>query len=64
MVPPACARVAFPTVLGGIILVLVLLVFPVVVAMSGAIAAAILGKSLKDDAEQVHAGSELIELNR
>jgi hypothetical protein len=51
-------------VLGGIILVLVLLVFPVVVAMSGAIAAAILGWSLKDDAEQVHAGSELIELNR
>jgi hypothetical protein len=51
-------------VLGGIIIVIVLLLFPVVVAMSGVIAAAVLGWSLKDDAEQTHAGSELIELNR
>jgi len=43
---------------------IVLLVFPVIVAMSGVIAAAVLGWSLKDNAEQVHAGSELIELNR
>ena len=50
---------------GGILIALVLvLVLPVVVMMSGTLVAAALGWSLKEDAEQRHAGSELIGLNR
>ena len=50
--------------IGAVVLVVVLLLFPVIVAMSGVIAAAILGWSLQHDVEQTHAGSELLELNR
>ena len=52
-------------VVGAIILAVVLvIVFPVVVALSGAGAAGILGFFLKKEGEAAHEGSELIELNR
>lgn len=52
-------------VFGAIILVVVLVfVLPVSFLMSGGLASALIGYFLKDDAEQRHAGSELIELNR
>jgi len=50
-------------VVGAVIIVVVLLLIPVGVVMSGAILAAILGWSLKTDAEDRNEGSELIELN-
>jgi hypothetical protein len=50
---------------GGIFIALVLVVvIPVAVMMSGTLVAAALGWSLKEDAEQRNAGSELIALNR
>ena len=49
--------------LGAIILVVALLLIPVMVLMSGGIAAAILGFFLKTDADARHEGSELIDLN-
>ena len=48
---------------GAITIVVVLLIFPVLVMLSGGIASAILGQSLEVDAEQRHAGSELVDLN-
>jgi hypothetical protein len=51
-------------VLGAIIIVVALLLIPVMVLMTGGIAAALLGFFLKSDAEARHEGSELIELNR
>jgi len=51
-------------VAGAIVLVVILVVvIPVTVCMSGAVIAAILGWSLKDTAEEDHQGSELIDLN-
>ena len=51
--------------LGGLIIVIVLVVaIPVAVMMSGAVVAAALGWTLKEDAERSHAGSELIALDR
>lgn len=51
--------------IGPAIIVLVLVVvIPVGVVMSGAVMAAILGWALKTDVEETHEGSELIELNR
>lgn len=44
--------------------VAIVIVVPVSVLMSGALASAILGWFLKDDAEQRYEGSELIDLNR
>jgi hypothetical protein len=38
-------------------------VVPVAIAMSGAVAAAILGFFLKDTVEREHEGSELVDLN-
>jgi hypothetical protein len=50
--------------LGGILIAVVLvIVIPVAVMMSGAVVAAVLGWSLKGHAEATHAGSELIALN-
>ncbi len=50
---------------GAIVLAVVLVVvFPVVVALSGAGAAGVLGFFLKKEGEAVNEGSELIELNR
>jgi hypothetical protein len=52
-------------VAGAILLVVLLvLVGPIMVMMSGALGAAILGVFLKDDVEETHEGSELIDLNR
>ena len=42
----------------------IVIVVPVSVLMSGALASAILGWFLKDDAETRYEGSELIDLNR
>src|SRR4029453_17276481 len=50
---------------GAILMAIVLVVgFPVAVGMSGAVVAALLGWSLKEDADARNEGSELIELNR
>ncbi|HEX6425949.1 MAG TPA: hypothetical protein VFZ79_20825 [Acidimicrobiales bacterium] len=51
--------------LGAVLIVVVLLVvIPVGVMMSGAVVAAALGWTLKDDADARYEGSELIALNR
>jgi membrane glycosyltransferase len=50
---------------GTILMVIVLvLVIPVAVCMSGAVVAALLGWSLKEDAEARNKGSEQIDLNK
>lgn len=49
--------------IGPIAIILLLLAIPVVVMMSGTLAAAALGFLLGRDAEARHEGSELIELN-
>ena len=48
---------------GAVAIVIVLLVLPVLVIMSGAVAAAILGTFLVKDAEERNEGSELVDLN-
>lgn len=48
---------------GGVILVLVLLAFPIVVGLSTAALAGILGHFLWKDAETRHEGSELLDTN-
>jgi len=50
--------------LGAILIVIVLLLIPVIIMMSCSILAALLGWSLKTDAEARNEGSELIALNR
>ena len=45
-------------------MVAILLIFPVLVLMTGAFGAAIIGQLMKKDAEVRNEGSELIELNR
>lgn len=50
--------------LGAIILAVIILVaIPVSVCMTGAMVAAILGWALKDNSEQTHEGSELIDIS-
>ncbi len=50
--------------LGAIILaVIIVFVLPSAVLISGGVGAAVLGWFLKDDAEQRHEGSELLDLN-
>lgn len=49
---------------GAIAIIVVLILFPIVVLMSGAVGAAILGTAVGKDAEARHEGSELIDLNR
>ena len=49
--------------IGAIALVVVLLLIPVAVLLTGAVAVAVLGHFLQQDAEERHAGSELIDLN-
>ena len=48
---------------GAIAIVLVLLLFPVLVVMSFAVVAAVLGQLLAKDGEARNAGSELVDLN-
>lgn len=51
--------------LGAVLIILVLVVvIPVAVMMTGPVIAAALGWALKDDAEARNEGSELIALNR
>ena len=50
--------------LGAILLIVVLLLFVPMILASGGVMAAVLGMFLKDDAEQRHEGSELIDLNK
>ncbi len=51
--------------LGGIIIAIVLVILiPVALMMTGPVIAALLGWTLKDDAEARNEGSELIALNR
>ena len=50
-------------VLGAIILAVVFVLFVPAFLMSMGALAGVLGTFLKDDAEQRHAGSELIDLN-
>ena len=50
-------------VAGAIVIVVLLVVFPVLVAISGLVAAAILGTALNADAKQRNEGSELLDLN-
>ena len=47
---------------GAIIIVIVLLLIPVLVLMSGAIASAIIGEAMELDAEARFEGSELLDL--
>ena len=52
-------------VLGAIVIVIVCCIaIPVAVLMSGAVLAAVIGWLVQTDVEAVHAGSELVELNR
>jgi hypothetical protein len=49
---------------GGIVIALVILVvLPVAVLLSGSVVAGLLGWALKDNGEATHEGSELIDLN-
>ena len=51
--------------IGALVLAVILVVvIPVTVVMSGAVVSAILGWSLKSTADADHEGSELIDLNR
>jgi nitrogen fixation-related uncharacterized protein len=51
--------------LGGIIIAIVLVILiPVALMMTGPVIAALLGWTLKDDAEARNEGSELVALNR
>jgi hypothetical protein len=51
--------------LGAVLMIVVLVVIiPVLVMMTGAVVAAALGWSLKEDAEATHEGSEFIALNK
>ena len=50
---------------GAVLMAIVLVVvIPVAVCMSGAVLAALLGWSLKDEANARNEGSELIDLNK
>jgi len=49
--------------LGAIILAVAMILGIVGLLMAGGAFAAVLGKFLKDDAEQRHEGSELVDLN-
>jgi hypothetical protein len=46
-----------------VIAVILLVVIPVSIILTGAVVAAILGTTLKENGEATHEGSELIDLN-
>ena len=48
---------------GAIVIVVVLLIFPVLAAIGGLVAAALLGFTLHKDGEARNEGSELLDLN-
>ena len=47
-----------------VVAILIVIVLPVTLIMTGTVVAGLLGWSLKDDAEDRHEGSELIDLNK
>lgn len=50
--------------IGAVILaVVIVIVIPVSVLMSGAVLSGVLGRFLKDNAEATHEGSELLDLD-
>ncbi len=51
------------TMAGAIALIIAMIAIPVLVLMSGAVASAILGESLRRDGIARHPGSELLELD-
>jgi len=48
---------------GAIAIVVVLLLFPTLIAIGGGVGAAVLGFFLQRDGEQRHEGSELLQLD-
>lgn len=48
--------------LGGIAIILVVLLIPVGVLMTGAVASAVLGEVLNRDGKRRHEGSELLDI--
>ena len=48
--------------LGGIAIILVVLLIPVSVLMTGAVASAVLGEVLHRDGKRRHEGSELLDI--
>lgn len=48
---------------GAIAIVVVLLIFPTLILMSGGVASAIIGQFLQRDGEIRHEGSELLQLD-
>ncbi len=48
---------------GAIAIVVVLLLFPTLIAISGGVGSAVLGFFLQRDGETRHAGSELLDLD-
>jgi hypothetical protein len=51
-------------VIGAIVIVVVLLLIPVAVIMTGAVGAAVIGWFVKDDVDDVYADSEYLDLGR
>ena len=47
-----------------IVAIIIVIVIPVSLMMSGAVVAGLLGWSLKDDAAERYEGSELVDLNK
>lgn len=60
---PTDARTSVGAVPGVVLIVIALLLIPVLVLMSGGVAAGVLGFFLGRDADARHAGSELLELD-
>jgi hypothetical protein len=51
-------------VIGAVVIIVILLVFPVLVGLSGAAGAAVLGGIVERRVREQHKGSELVDLNR
>jgi uncharacterized membrane protein len=49
---------------GGVVMAVILLLFPVLVAIGGFVIAAVLGTALSKHADAEHEGSELVDLSR
>ena len=47
-----------------IVAIIIVILIPVAIMMSGAVVAGILGWALKDDAAERYEGSELVDLNK
>jgi predicted branched-subunit amino acid permease len=64
LLPSAGGRAArVPGMAGGIVMVVVLLLFPIAVIIGGAVLAALIGTVLNKDARDRFEGSELLDLN-